>query len=160
MDYVLQSGFEVLHPSASQLVVAAYPPTWLVLVIVGVDLLVYFGTKAKGKNNLGVALLLLAINLPLLSFTLKQGRAVFDKSAGTAAFDRVDFLFRTTRTVFPLDQVQYATVETLGNSWRFVVVLKGHPRESILGFTSFDGQHAAAGAVNSFLGLGGGQDTR
>jgi hypothetical protein len=157
MTVFSKSGFEVIHPSAKELIVVAHPQYWLVAITLGMILLgIYFGIAGLKKGTYsgsGVGAFLLLLGVVLLSVALGRGQALFDKNQGRVSFDRTGFLFRSQHLSFPLDQVRYASVETMQGSYRFVVVFKGGGREAVTSGSGASGQYAAADAVNEFLGV-------
>lgn len=159
MDFLLKSGFEVLHPSSSQLVVVAHPLYWIALiplVILAVGLYCgILGVKKRNVANIGLGAFLLVLCTFVLSWTTAHGRAVFDKQAGTVTFDRVGTLFISKHLTFPLDQVRGASVQPMGGgSYHFIVSFKGGGIEDLTGSTGATGQYRAAEAVNEFLRTG------
>jgi hypothetical protein len=157
MDFLPGNSFEVLRPSPERLIVVC-PLYWLVILIAGLAIglpglrKLIQGLRAQNMQSIiwGAALLLIAVCATTL---LRRGQVTFDKSAQTATFSTVGFLFIPTRHVVALDQVSYATMQTTAGARMFVVVFRGGARRSLSGYTSQGGQSEAAYAVNDFLGV-------
>ena len=157
MSFFLNSGFEVIHPSADQLVVLAHPAYWLLpltilLAAIGISFGLQ-GLRKRSNSSVGLGLFLIILGVFLSSIALAQGRAAFDKGKGTVTFDCVGILFRSRHLSFPLRDVLHATVHGMGGgSYHFIVVFKDGGVEDLLGSTGATGQYRAADAVNEFLG--------
>lgn len=157
MAMLPKSGFEVIRASADDLTVVAHPHYWLVTLAAGVVLVGIIvgiaGLRKSSFSSAGVGGFLLLLGVFLLSGAMGHGQAHFDKRQGVVSFDRTGFLFRSEHMNFSLNDVRYATVETMQGSYRFVVVFKGGGREAVAAGSGAKGQYAAADAVNEFLGV-------
>lgn len=158
INFFTRNGFEVVHPSANQLIVIAHIQyLWLVIpaviFAVGAGLIISSLKKANSGSNVWTGLFLVVVAIVVLSGFISHGQAVFDKQAGTVTFDRTRVWFRRQHLSFPIREVSHATVRTMGGgSYHFVVVFKGGGSEDIVASTSASGQYQAATEVNEFLG--------
>jgi hypothetical protein len=156
-----KSGFEVVHPSADQLVVLAHVQyLWLVIPVavfaIGAAFIFNALKKSGGGSGVWTGLFLIAVAIMVASTLIAHGQAVFDKQAGTVTFDRTGMWFRTRHLTFPIADVSHATVRTMGGgSFHFVVVFKSGGSEDIVASSSAGGQYQAAAAVNQFLATKG-----
>ena len=153
-----KSGFEVVHPSADQLIVVAHVQyLWLVIpvtiFVLGVGFIVNTLRKPNSGSNLWTGLFLVAVAVVLFSGLMSHGQAIFDKKVGMVTFDRTGRWFHTQHVTFPISEVSHATVRTMGGgSFHFVVVFRGGGSEDIVASSSAGGQYQAAAAVNEFVG--------
>ena len=154
---MMNSGFEVIHPSTDQLVVVAHPMYWLVvittlLIAVGLFLGIY-SLRKSSYSGIGLGVFLILLGVFLSSLALSRGTATFDKKAGTVTFDRSGLLFRSQHLSFPLSDVRNATVQPMGGgSYHFIVILGQGGVQELIGSTGATGQFKAAEAVNQFIG--------
>jgi hypothetical protein len=156
-----KSGFEVVHPSADQLVVVAHIQYFWLLIpaaifVIGTGFVINALKKANSGSRVWTGLFLMTVAVIVASALMSHGQAAFDKQAGTVTFNRTGMWFRTRHMSFPIADVSHAAVRTMGGgSFHFVVVFKGGGSEDIVASSSAGGQYQAAAAVNQFLGVRG-----
>lgn len=151
------TGFEVTHPSSTQLTVVCHYLWWYALfavVVFGIPAFRYWirGIKTHQGQPIWWASVLTVTLIVVLSL-FPTGSVTFDKDHGTVTFLKRGFFFIPHHYEYPLDQVRYASLETEAAARRFVVVFKGGARMGLTAYTSQGGQSAAVDAVNEFLGV-------
>jgi hypothetical protein len=151
----LASGFRIEPLSGTKLVVVNPPVMWVSIVCYGLAavglVMLIVGIVTRGGRIQGVIGAIIAAVLGLIGWTTSApSTATLDKDAGTLT---IHIGWARSTSIYPLEQVKYATVETTTAAYRLVFVLNDGHRVGLGSYSDQEGQPEAANAINQFLGV-------
>jgi len=157
----LSSTIQILHPGNGDLILH-FPPEYLAsipLAVLGFPMAIIFGMLIKQTGLRPLSILFLAGFIPLGLFfyvVTQSSTLMFSKTANNLVIEDHVF-FRTTRTSYPLANVDHAEVALDdGKSHMLYLALTSGDRIATgSGWTARKGHYQAADAVNQFISSSG-----